>query len=697
MAQRPADELKTVSNELVSLLRDDTSPKEYMAALMHQLGLPLSTTNPTQPWLPNRSFDTNSATVGIWNRVSTTQGSYFERTIDRHLEWCYWADNNRIMPKKGRKRVVLLGESVARGYFFDPQYSIAMALESALNNPAGTDSLEVIDLAKVNMDLNALREISHNALALDPDALVVFAGNNWIFTLVESISEDDYDSFNEVIEQEGIVGLKNLLEQRLAQMVRHYLGELATLSAEFDLPILVVIPEFNLKDWRSSPAESILATSTSGSNAEGWNIARMQAEVALATENWAVLHPLAAQMVQLDNSHPLGYELLGDCLAQQGNMTEARAAYESARDTALYCRTHCKPRCLKVIYEVIRAEAVPMGLNLVDLPQIFRQQPGNELPDRDLFLDYCHLTLKGIVLMAAHTSHALLPMLNQPDVAIDTLLNRVVRPSNEVLAVAHLGCAIHNAHYGQPYSILYHHCLSALQASQTVAEAMRQLADFATRHSSTILCSSHERLVESGLMQQYDGGRGFLHPFKRKLMDVPLVEAIIDTLKTVGIDIRDSIEALRLREHSVSTTATNLLESIYHLTTYEFILLGEVPRGHYQARNAESMFMFVTDSTQPVNGKITFRSQGQLTAGQTIPLMVNGQAVAHLPISSTWTTCDFSIATDHLDKGMNTIALQWPVQPPPTPRRQRNTIDALLSRVYPALGEIYQFTLATNS
>jgi hypothetical protein len=48
-------------------------------------------------------------------------------------EWDWWANLGRIEPKEaGRARVVLIGESVARGYLYDPQFTPAMALEMML-------------------------------------------------------------------------------------------------------------------------------------------------------------------------------------------------------------------------------------------------------------------------------------------------------------------------------------------------------------------------------------------------------------------------------------------------------------------------------------------------------------------------------------------------------------------------------------
>src|SRR5262245_21445068 len=47
--------------------------------------------------------------------------------------WHFWANVQKIPAKGQRQRIVLLGESVARGYLYDPQFNPAMALQAMMN------------------------------------------------------------------------------------------------------------------------------------------------------------------------------------------------------------------------------------------------------------------------------------------------------------------------------------------------------------------------------------------------------------------------------------------------------------------------------------------------------------------------------------------------------------------------------------
>ncbi|HEX4925140.1 MAG TPA: hypothetical protein VFV50_13690, partial [Bdellovibrionales bacterium] len=108
--------------------------------------------------------------IGIWTK-SEVSGE-LKRDHARKMDWPYWADVARIPRKAGRKRIAFVGESAARGYFFDPEYTPAAALEELTG-------YEVLDLARTDLRLSAFEELLSKLPALEPDAIVLYAGNNW--------------------------------------------------------------------------------------------------------------------------------------------------------------------------------------------------------------------------------------------------------------------------------------------------------------------------------------------------------------------------------------------------------------------------------------------------------------------------------------------------------------------------------------
>src|SRR5262249_29826315 len=157
-------------------------------------------------------------------------------------EWNYWANIGRIDPKRDKRRLVLLGESVARGYFYDPQFTPAMALESILRHRLGQGEFEVIDLARTSLEMEGLSELAQSALALEPDAIVIFAGNNWGLTFTNDpriLSDPEMLlAISAILSKQGVPGLKRFLEERLASDVRRLVKQIASLYEALEIPVV---------------------------------------------------------------------------------------------------------------------------------------------------------------------------------------------------------------------------------------------------------------------------------------------------------------------------------------------------------------------------------------------------------------------------------------------------------------------------
>src|SRR4029077_6019463 len=100
--------------------------------------------------------------------------------------------------------------------------------------------------------------------------------------------------------------------------------------------------------------------------------------------------------------------------------------------------------------------------------RVFARAQDGELPDRRLFLDYCHLTRAGMDLAMGEVAACL----RRPGSrAASRPPGPALRPEDE--AAAHFLAAIHNAHYGQTAEVLRHHCARALTLAPAFAEVMR--------------------------------------------------------------------------------------------------------------------------------------------------------------------------------------------------------------------------------
>ncbi len=160
--------------------------------------------------------DENTLSLGVWRRESPGMQMPFIRDPRKDDEWFYWAKQERIEPKRARWRVVLLGESVARGYFYDPHFNPAGVLQTILESVLGPGKIDVVDLARSNLRIPELRACIGQSLALSPDLLVIFAGNNWH----PHLSESDIPYVESLLRQQGVPGMKAYLDEKREQSAR---------------------------------------------------------------------------------------------------------------------------------------------------------------------------------------------------------------------------------------------------------------------------------------------------------------------------------------------------------------------------------------------------------------------------------------------------------------------------------------------
>jgi hypothetical protein len=109
--------------------------------------------------------------VGIGEAVDDVHGRSFVR-VETGERWYFWANVQKIPPKGSRRRIVLVGESVARGLLYDPQFNPALALQAMMNAACGASEIEVIDLARTDLSQKPLLNLLSSALHLEPDALI---------------------------------------------------------------------------------------------------------------------------------------------------------------------------------------------------------------------------------------------------------------------------------------------------------------------------------------------------------------------------------------------------------------------------------------------------------------------------------------------------------------------------------------------
>lgn len=658
--ERPPELLKHFAKRMSRLALSGGGAE--MTRLLYLAGL-TSTKPPAGEQLPSARPAADPANgsdrVGIWERKSEDGKSYFVRSNAMSDEWPFWANVARISPKR-RRRVLLLGESVARGYLYDPQYTPAAALESILRSELGEDGVEVVDLARTNLQMGQLAELARSALALEPDAVVIFAGNNWH---PSGVGLDGRRSAAAALREGGVRGLKQYAESGLRAHVEVLVKNVAAVYEAADVPVVWLVPEYNLADWRDPEG----GAPSLGGDDEEWAGHWRRARAALAEGDAEGAAASAHEMARLDGgTSPTAFYLLAECSRRGGDHAGRKRYLELARDASVWdTATYLTPRPYTVAQEALRGEARRYGHALVDLPQLYSTYLNGEVPDRRLFLDYVHLNAEGIRIAAAAAAAAILNRLKGVDVPWETLAGKALMPGPQVEAEAAFLAAVHNAHYGQPYDLLRHHCSRAAAASPEIARVMQPFIDMQTRRAPFWMGKAAEQLalMQSPSVQQY------LLRVSMQLLDALLIGAVVESLKEVGVDVRGQVAELRRQEHSVTRAACDLLDRYYCMTSplqrgVTWDLTSKIRAngaGHYyKAYEPESRFFFVGEKSVPVELRLTCRLPGAASPEAALAVEVNGRSVAAINAGGEWQTWRVAVAGDLIADDVNEVVIRWP-------------------------------------
>lgn len=583
--------------------------------------------------------------VGIWEEDPQTGDFVRSR---RHIDlWRFCANVDRIKRKGDRKRVVFLGESVARGFFFSPLYGPAQVLEKQLSEVQ--PGIEVVDLAQSNCGPWWLVEMARAAAALEPDALVVFAGNNWRVGPLSSASAEAFVSDGALFTQDG--GLSELMERqrrRVEDLARYTVKQLAEVAAEMGVPLVLVLPEINIADWRSCPVGMLDVPLLSDEATRAWVKAFTGAREAAEEGNFALSEELALKAVSLDGGgSSASLELLARAQLKQGKTREASATLRRSRD--IVDETRVLPGILTGVAEAMRVVGREVGARVVDLPEVYRRYFGDGAPGRTQFLDYCHLNAEGIRVSMAATAQAVSKALFGKDADLGRLVKAGPLPTPEQEGWAHLLAGIHNAHWGQGTEICSYHFRRAATCYPPIGEKSIPLVYDAFRHGvPPILLSSFGELVKNQIASTYLMGygligRGLIREHELLKSIVAAFPALSNMCSDPDFTLGDVRELDLLHAHWTPLMDGNRWYRRAFKAVYEL----------------ESEFPFVCSVPQKLLLSITCRVPGAREAGD-LSVELNGAEIGRVVTERHWRASNVVIEPALVKQGLNLLRLCWP-------------------------------------
>jgi hypothetical protein len=623
------------------------------------------------------------AKVGIWSQTAEAAGLAYVRS-PRDQERILWADIERIEPKNSKKRIVLLGESVARGYFYDPEFTPAAALATILQSAAGPDAVEVVDLARTDQLCSGLLDLAGSAVALRPDVLLIFAGNNWypLSGLIEVNSEE----ISRVLRwSRRWSALTQLIETRTREAVIRFLKDIGKLSREHNIPVVFVLPEFNLADWRTEFPEPALMQTPEA--AQHWREIRRAAEDALAKGDTERSARLSEAMMQLAGEiDSISAELLAQSLISQGHLDSARRLLERIRDISINLPSGRSPRCYSVIQETIRVYAARENIALVDLPEHFAEYLGAGLPGRRLFHDYCHLTVEGIRVAMASAAEQILPLLNLPQRTRRELQLAETKVRPHVEAQAHFLAAVHNAMWGQGEETVLYHCREAVRISRTMADVLVAYVDAYVRRAPTLFSRDFQQLLSHNAVLFRYFALGSRHD---KDLNFILVDAMLKALEPLKPGITQVIWDLLIEQHSLACQWRNLLHPASSSRSIgEFHFYRHHEFEYYRALEIQSSFRFVCSRPQSLELVLTCRLP-RWTQDSPVTLSVNGSELVSFVATRSWHVIRVPICADLVAKGVNVLLIQWPELSQSWEDRAHEVADQFEQEPRPTVFDVY--------
>jgi hypothetical protein len=579
--------------------------------------------------------------IGIWTRDPSDPLAPYRRIERLRRDWRLWADIDAIDASPGRRRIVLLGESAARGYFYDPVFAPATVIEGLLRRAPALAEVTVVDLARSNIDPGRLVALADQARQLEPELFILFAGNNWASSATFD-SETRRHLLAEFVADgyRGYVAAVEVWRKARTELALDYVGAIA---AKAGVPVIVVVPETNLLDWHEErlPIVPVLPDGRGGR----WRALAKRALAALDDGRIGIAASMAADLIALDEeTSPVGPAILGRCGLSEGDIDGARNLFEKARDTLRALPIESPPGCAQSIQAGLRRAGERKGFRVIDLPAVMRERLGGGLPGRRYFLDYCHLTSAGIALLAEKVVEAALPLLGVTapvDLAVEA-------PSHEIEAGAHFMAAVHCSRWHQAGDLIDWHCREALRLSPDRAkERMRSYVEVFGRPGPPWLGAGFPVLAGSRGTPTY---RYFCEI--SPLADEELREPVLAEVIAATLGERQSAPHGEASGERVDL----LLRHHFAAGSINSMLLGRVRRAFVTFH--EPVSRFIIRLAEPGRYRLDITWRMQAVEGGTVAVHLNEDPLGALPASEGWISAKLDDLA--LPAGRNELVIVWP-------------------------------------
>ena len=585
------------------------------------------------------------------------------------------------------KKISFLGESVANGFLFAPNFTPAICLQECLNKYL--EDYTVIDRSKVSIRMKELLEIFHDQTVVDSDLVVIFAGNNWrkdiwdedeIFWKKISDEAKSGKDYGEIFKQKYIEWCNNKVCDFFDDIEDKYLSK--------KKPVIFVIPECNIKDWAYGEYECTINWPTRNHGIE------LIKEKLLSLDKYDARGVnLAKELVDKDPSNPCGYQWLANYYYENKDYFKAYKYYVEALDTNIY-RIGPPPAINSYIREAIINNSKRNGLIILDLREKLNDVERGVIAGNNYFVDYCHLNVEGMNKVCNMLAEIITEMYGEAS----KYDNLSISPDSEIISHAYYYAAIHSAHSGNIQKKYMYYLLSkAVEADDKILEKIKSYVHLASMKLPWRINRFYLDIYSSQypLMRQ---------PRDCMVMDIELTSVMIDILKEKGIDISNSIFKERIQYHGImDNRRVNMLETYYRESSYFTTFMGsksidfdahKISYGRF--RTKVSKFHFVSEPSSHVKVKAVLRLPNK-TVENIVSIFCNKEMICTMKINNVWTLEEFIIDKSLLKKdGVNELEIKWPTIKNVVnhENKERSYYSTFLDITRPIYGEVGSFILS---
>ncbi|MFT5821729.1 MAG: tetratricopeptide (TPR) repeat protein [Crocinitomix sp.] len=626
--------------------------------------------------------------IGIYKSEQVNGENGFVRS-DEYKSHFYLSQRHTDFIRRDKtttKRILLFGESVARGLFYEPYYGPAQVLEEILNTTSSA-TVEVVDLAVTSSSSVEILQLCKQSLVLSGDTVVIFAGNNWKREILLGLSPVELNKVYEEITS-GNPNFENVNEQiqyGFDRMVNAFFSILTQIYKDKGVDLLFVLPEFNLMDFRSSELDQEMYMPNG--RTQDWIAVNKKGIEALKNENFVDLEALAEELIQLNPFHPKGYEWLADCRINEGQVQAAKELLRSAYDKGIYRATITFPRIYGELKKAIVRNCAEHNVNLIRSDEIFENHGEHKIPDKTLFLDYCHLSSEGIVLSMKACAEKLANIWNDVSLNTEKLETYELKTDPKVLSKAHFFAALHNNLCGQNFEIVDYHCKKTFEFDKDAINNMRGYMELSISNTPWNLSKEALNFIENELL-----GLGLVKYEGHARMDSHITRSIRGILD--ANNLHNNYAQILSEKYGAETLEIDLLDPKFAVNSFQIIgELEEKGKSFYSEINLKTAFNFFIPGNDSVKIKITLRIPDYSTATP-VQVFINNQLIEKINAGTTWRTFNIPVSTAQLIDGVNSISIHWPL-PATNPKKGviLGSITDFENAVSPVLGELYNLTV----